>query len=60
MKGVGGGVVVDGGMGFRVWGSGYLDRDQIEEGFRKMDIPPEYRFARELLEACDKVGGGMG
>lgn len=38
--------------------TGALDRQQIEEGFRRLDITSHYKFARDLLEACDKNHDG--
>lgn len=38
--------------------TGALDRQQIEEGFRSLAIPVHYKYARELLEACDRNEDG--
>ncbi|KAI3455199.1 hypothetical protein Pfo_011862 [Paulownia fortunei] len=32
---------------------GYLDYAQIEKGLSAMQIPADYKFAKELLEVCD-------
>lgn len=32
---------------------GYLDSAQIEKGLSAMQIPEDYKFAKELLEVCD-------
>ncbi|PIN04735.1 putative mitochondrial carrier protein [Handroanthus impetiginosus] len=32
---------------------GYLDSVQIEKGLSAMQIPADYKFAKELLEVCD-------
>ncbi|XP_039124812.1 calcium-dependent mitochondrial ATP-magnesium/phosphate carrier protein 3-like [Dioscorea cayenensis subsp. rotundata] len=34
-------------------GLGYLDYAQIEAGLSAMRIPPEYKYARDLLKVCD-------
>lgn len=33
--------------------SGYLDYVKIEKGLSAMQIPADYKFAKELLEVCD-------
>lgn len=33
--------------------SGYLDYAQIEAGLSALQIPSEYKYARDLLNACD-------
>lgn len=33
--------------------AGYLDYVKIEKGLSAMQIPAEYKFAKELLKACD-------
>lgn len=32
---------------------GYLDSAQIEKGLSAMEIPSDYKFAKELLSVCD-------
>uniref|UniRef100_A0A1D1Y6Z4 Calcium-binding mitochondrial carrier protein SCaMC-1 n=1 Tax=Anthurium amnicola TaxID=1678845 RepID=A0A1D1Y6Z4_9ARAE len=34
-------------------GVGYLDQAQIEAGLLALNIPAEYKYARELLKVCD-------
>eukprot|EP00897_Mesotaenium_endlicherianum_P006860 jgi/Mesen1/6201/ME000320S05403 len=38
--------------------AGAVDRQQIEDGFRTLSIPAHYKYARELLEACDQNQDG--
>ncbi|XP_051147965.1 calcium-dependent mitochondrial ATP-magnesium/phosphate carrier protein 2 isoform X2 [Andrographis paniculata] len=37
---------------------GYLDSAQIERGLSAMQIPADYKFAKELLEVCDSNQDG--
>lgn len=32
---------------------GYLDHSDIEEGFKALAIPTQYKYARDLLDVCD-------
>ena len=32
---------------------GYLDYSQIEAGLSALQIPPEYKYAKDLLKVCD-------
>ena len=38
--------------------NGYLDVAQIEVGLSALQIPPEYKYARELCEVCDANSDG--
>ncbi|CAI0449778.1 unnamed protein product [Linum tenue] len=38
---------------FDVGNAGYLDYAQIETGLSALQIPPEYKYARDLLKVCD-------
>lgn len=38
--------------------NGYLDYAQIEAGLSALQIPPEYKYARELCEVCDANSDG--
>ncbi|RDX64733.1 Calcium-binding mitochondrial carrier protein SCaMC-1, partial [Mucuna pruriens] len=37
---------------------GYLDYAQIEAGLSALQIPPEYKYARELCQVCDANSDG--
>eukprot|EP00850_Spirogloea_muscicola_P022556 SM000301S11759 [mRNA] locus=s301:14049:17171:+ [translate_table: standard] len=39
--------------------SGSLDHTQIERGFRSLSLPSDYKYARELLEVCDRNRDGV-
>ncbi|XP_042391862.1 calcium-dependent mitochondrial ATP-magnesium/phosphate carrier protein 3-like [Zingiber officinale] len=39
-------------------GLGYLDYDQIETGLSGLNIPAEYKYARDLLKVCDSDRDG--
>lgn len=38
--------------------AGYLDYTKIEKGLFAMQIPADYKFAKELLRVCDKDKDG--
>ncbi|XP_062091489.1 calcium-dependent mitochondrial ATP-magnesium/phosphate carrier protein 2 [Humulus lupulus] len=38
---------------FDVANAGYLDYAQIETGLSALQIPPEYKYAKDLLKVCD-------
>jgi len=38
--------------------NGYLDVAQIEAGLSALQIPPEYKYARELCDVCDANSDG--
>ncbi|XP_020223597.1 calcium-binding mitochondrial carrier protein SCaMC-1 isoform X1 [Cajanus cajan] len=38
--------------------NGYLDFAQIEAGLSALQIPPEYKYARELCQVCDANSDG--
>lgn len=38
---------------FDVANVGYLDYTQIEAGLSALQIPPEYKYAKDLLKVCD-------
>ena len=37
---------------------GYLDYSQIEAGLSALQIPPEYKYAKDLLKVCDSNSDG--
>ncbi|XP_065867740.1 calcium-dependent mitochondrial ATP-magnesium/phosphate carrier protein 3-like [Euphorbia lathyris] len=38
---------------FDVSNSGYLDYNQIEKGLSALEIPADYKYAKDLLDVCD-------
>lgn len=43
---------------FDAGNSGYLDYGQIETGLSALQIPPQYKYARELFKVCDANSDG--
>lgn len=44
---------------FYVNNSGYLDYAKIEAGLSSLNIPSEYKYARDLLNVCDSNQDGV-
>ena len=38
---------------FDISGKGFLDHSDIEKGFDGLDIPTQYKYAKDLLDVCD-------
>ena len=38
---------------FDISGKGFLDHSDIEKGFDALDIPTQYKYAKDLLDVCD-------
>lgn len=43
---------------FDISHKGYLDHSDIEEGFKALAIPSQYKYARDLLDVCDSNHDG--